>query len=122
MSEIKKGRFAKLFQLIANHVPMGILDELHLRKRHPITVPDTFTNIAIVAGLAYPKCEDCKYMAKNDETWKDLQPTIDPNDCLIQNADVDVCPKRIWHKEWFGDLSDEKRFMVSWLYALEMGG
>lgn len=118
----KKGRFARLFQHIANHVPMGILDSLHLDRRHSITIPDTFTNITTTAGLEFPSIgtltELRGYLVK---LYKYYDPMGDGSDIFSQRHFLGVIDKLIEaEKKWFGELdSNQKGFIIEWLLKVE---
>lgn len=89
----EKSEFEKRFQEIANHIPLGILDTLHLRKRHAVYIPQSFLDIV-------------------DEAQKDIFPL--PKGNIIQNnrtgeRDKIVLELKEWLpfinklRNWFGD-------------------
>lgn len=68
------GEFKKRFQDIANHTPMGILNDLHMRERNPIYLPESFSNITVEARKEFPKIwliQDRPYTREEVEilTW-----------------------------------------------------
>lgn len=49
-----EGLLHKRFQEIANHIPLGILDELSLRERHSIMIPSDFNMVVEEMKADFP--------------------------------------------------------------------
>lgn len=97
MSKDKISRFERRFQEIANHIPLGILDKLHKRKRHPTYIPGSFNKVVAEAQTAFPN--DILLVLQNvvyaSESRKEgMKLTISSDDCerLLD-----------WFVEWFVD-------------------